>query len=373
MQRSHLGFAIILDSLAGGGAEKVMLVLAERLVALGHACTLLLLKPRVDYALPPGVEWRLMPVEGLWNRRARLTDWLDRLQLEKGLFDGFIINLDRSHRVMATLNLRNAVYVLHNDPSQSVRFRYWHPLKYWHHYQSLTALTGKKVIAVSAGVALGLQSISRVKPQSVDVIYNPLDSVALQQLARLADAEIPSSPYLIFVGRVARQKRLDRLFAALACLPQEVKLVCLTRNISKAYKLAKQYGVQSRVLLPGFKQNPYPWIQSARGLVLTSDFEGFGMVLAEALALSVPVVSTNCHYGPSELLTGDLAKWLVPLDDLEQLTHALRDLWDRPYRVGEVPVLAEMAPAKVLARYLRVLGVKAVADAAPVMCELSET
>jgi glycosyltransferase involved in cell wall biosynthesis len=62
-------------------------------------------------------------------------------------------------------------------------------------------------------------------------------------------------------------------------------------------QLAQQLQVADRVLFKGFQKNPLPWIKHARMLVLSSDSEGFGNVVVEALLLDTPVASTRCPGG----------------------------------------------------------------------------
>jgi glycosyltransferase involved in cell wall biosynthesis len=100
-----------------------------------------------------------------------------------------------------------------------------------------------------------------------------------------------------------------------------------------------------------FRQNPYPWIAGARLLVLSSDYEGFPMVLIEALACGTPVVSTDCPHGPGEILTGELARWLVPVGDsralAERITAALAERID----VSRAAILAEVSADQIARRY----------------------
>jgi glycosyltransferase involved in cell wall biosynthesis len=69
------------------------------------------------------------------------------------------------------------------------------------------------------------------------------------------------------------------------------------------------------VTITGFQRNPFPWYAKASALVHASDFEGFGNVLVEALASGTPVVSTDCPFGPREILTGSLSRFLSPCGD----------------------------------------------------------
>jgi glycosyltransferase involved in cell wall biosynthesis len=60
--------------------------------------------------------------------------------------------------------------------------------------------------------------------------------------------------------------------------------------------------LKEKVFLPGFVENPYAYISRSRVFLLSSDYEGFGRVLVDALAVGCPVVSTDCPAGPSEVL-----------------------------------------------------------------------
>jgi glycosyltransferase involved in cell wall biosynthesis len=79
--------------------------------------------------------------------------------------------------------------------------------------------------------------------------------------------------------------------------------------------MIKDRQLEDRVINLGFKQNPYKYIKNASLLVLSSDREGLPTIVIESLILGTPVVSTDCPTGPSEILTGDLAYWLVPVQN----------------------------------------------------------
>lgn len=69
--------------------------------------------------------------------------------------------------------------------------------------------------------------------------------------------------------------------------------------------LAKELGIETKVHLLGFRENPYPYLANADYLVSASNAEGFPNGIAEAMCLGKPVVATNCQSGPAEILTGD--------------------------------------------------------------------
>lgn len=352
--------AILIDSLAGGGAERVMLTLAKALARQGHVCRILTLLEGCDHHVPETLPVHCLGLSGLVPQSfpaSHLKSWLQKLEGQFGAFDAHISNLDKTNLAVAKLDLPNTLYVIHNSVEDTLRSRYKQPFKWWMIRQSLKALSGKDVIAVSLGVAAGITRSALIEPRSLRTIYNPLDFDEVKTLASESVHELPAEPYLIHVGRVARQKRHDILFQALATTKEPIKLVCLCRNVKKARNLAKKYGVEDRVILPGFKANPYPWIKHAKGLVLSSDFEGFAMVLVEALSLGVPVVSTDCDFGPREILTGPLAHWLVPTGSPAALGEKIDALVSAGDLTLSPPILEEIIDNKAAARYLRALDV----------------
>jgi glycosyltransferase involved in cell wall biosynthesis len=126
------------------------------------------------------------------------------------------------------------------------------------------------------------------------------------------------------------QKRHDLLLEAWREANPGMRLVLLTRPDERLHALIARLGLQGQVLLPGFQVNPYPWMRAARLLVLSSDHEGLPNVLIESLACGTPVVSTDCPSGPREILTGPLARFLVPVGDARRLAAAISDALHAP-------------------------------------------
>jgi glycosyltransferase involved in cell wall biosynthesis len=168
-----------------------------------------------------------------------------------------------------------------------------------------------------------------------------------------AQAQLPQSPYVVHVGRFSGQKRHDLLldaFARLKNLPH--RLVLLAESHPALERMIRERGLEGRVEVAGFQQNPYPWIAAADLLVLSSDHEGLPNVIVEALALGVPAVSTDCPSGPREILGAALPGCLVPTGDAAALAGAIeRALAERPdaSRVD----LARFARAPVIEAYER--------------------
>ncbi|KHT65303.1 glycosyl transferase [Photobacterium gaetbulicola] len=159
------------------------------------------------------------------------------------------------------------------------------------------------------------------------VIYNPVDIEEICSLSKREHVEI-NSEYLIHIGRFNRAKRHDRLIKIFSQVQDDnIKLLLLGEGSLRAEveKSISNYGLEQRVEIIGFKSNPYPYLKNAKGLVLTSDYEGLPTVILEALALQVPVISTNCPGGITEIL-GKNSNSLCELDNQELFSKKIDDL-----------------------------------------------
>jgi glycosyltransferase involved in cell wall biosynthesis len=97
--------------------------------------------------------------------------------------------------------------------------------------------------------------------------------------------------------------------------------------LEDAKNIAIKLSIADRVIFAGFHNNPFPFINAAKALIVSSDFEGFSMVILEALFLKIPVVSTDCPSGPSEILPKSN---LVPVGDVGALTKKINDILESP-------------------------------------------
>jgi glycosyltransferase involved in cell wall biosynthesis len=94
-------------------------------------------------------------------------------------------------------------------------------------------------------------------------------------------------------------------------------------------RLVNEMGLESRVRIIGFRADLPAWMRCAACFVMTSDHEGSPNVIAEAMAIGVPVVSTNCDHGPAELLA-DERGWLAPVGDAEKIAEAVAEALSNP-------------------------------------------
>ncbi|WP_354623891.1 glycosyltransferase [Psychromonas sp. MME2] len=168
-------------------------------------------------------------------------------------------------------------------------------------------------------VSKGIQNfINRIIPNvasSVVNLVNPFDIRALQRQGEDPQIINPiNGRYLIFIGRLVAQKRVDRLLEAFALLDdKEIKLMIIGEGELKAELVdyAKTLKIDSRIVFLNFMVNPYPLLKQAELLVLCSDHEGLPTVMIESLIMETPVVATSCPSGPAEILGDFLPDHLV--------------------------------------------------------------
>ena len=190
-----------------------------------------------------------------------------------------------------------------------------------------------KIIAVSEGVLEDLSSISLRAARKGRVICNPVVDSEISQGAEEPIShpwiEEKNVPVVLGVGRLAPQKNFDLLLRAFARMKKErdARLIILGDGSQRGQLESRieALGIGNHVDLLGFVANPYPFMSGASLFTLSSDYEGFGTVLVEALACGSPVVSTGCPSGPREVLED--GKWgrLVPVGDEEALAAAMRN------------------------------------------------
>ncbi|MAI37128.1 MAG: glycosyltransferase [Alteromonadaceae bacterium TMED7] len=160
------------------------------------------------------------------------------------------------------------------------------------------------VVAVSEGVKADLVKNYAVPESKVSLLYNPYDIAQLHELASEPVNDIPKAPYIIGVGRLVKNKNFSLLLQAYAKADIVEDLVILGVGDEEAMlkELAKTLGIVDRVHFLGFKPNPYPYVANAEYFVSTSNAEGFPNAIVEAMCLDKPVIATNCESGPAEII-----------------------------------------------------------------------
>lgn len=349
--------AIFCHNFLSNGTVKVALSQAEVLQEAGQEVHLFVFYKEGDFMPPENVTIHYLYKAGqklsLQEQRERLKAKVTEVE-QSGKFSLFLSNSTDCDVVVSGCHFEPCYYFCHCALKQELLMELKRgPVHFWRRWKKAKSLIGKKIITVSNGIADELRATSWLKPKSVQTIYNPFKIEQIRKKSKEFIAEIPNEPYMIHIGRVTRQKRHDVLFKALKLMPPSCpKLVLLTNRPERARKLAKKYGVDDRIITPGFQQNPFPWIANAKLMLLSSDFEGFGLVIVESLICNTPVISTNCPHGPNEILTGDLAQYLVPVRHPALLAKKAMECLASPPSIDNLEILKAIDSQYIAAQYI---------------------
>ena len=373
-------FGILIPTLTGGGAERKALAIASGLIRRGHEVDLVLERLVCDYPEEVPPESRLfylrlpgkdarshtgreplpvapeLPCRGPYPFRVRYPrlslatalSWSQLPMLTSGRLPRWAAMiaayLDRERpdallamlipsvaaATMAARAARHRVRVvgtLHN----AVRARRWLP-RARRSYPRLDAAVG-----VSRGVAAELTEAVGVPADRVHTIYNPVVSEGFVRDARQPAGhpwlDEPGPQVVLAAGRLQAEGFLDPPRGVRqASRPPAARLIVLGKGRRRAMltSQAEELRIAPHVDFPGFVQNPYAFMAKASLFVLSSQYEGLPTVLIEAMACGCPVVSTDCRFGPDEILEDGRWGELVPVGDAKALSEAMLRALDRP-------------------------------------------
>lgn len=313
-----------IDTLKAGGAEKVLCNLVNAMDHDRFAVTLVTPFPEDTGALSPRVHYC-----SLYQAKNTLTRYLYRLESALGtavrrlpkdqhlevayLECGPTKFLTRSKSKAKKLAWVHCDLILKNDDPAAFAKKTapWYE-KYDH------------VICVSQGVRESFQTLYNGRFPS-SVLYNVNDE---GEILRKAEAFLPKKadvPTLCAVGRLSPEKGFDQLIEACAGLSVSYRLQIIGEGPDhpKLEEAIARAGLEDRIRLLGWQENPYPYLKNADLVVCSSRYEGLSTVVTEALILGKAVVTTPCN-GMAELL-GDSEYGLITEDLCDGLTRMLTE------------------------------------------------
>jgi len=361
----RLKLALFMPNLAGGGAEMVMLGLARGFVDKGFLVDLVVASaqgPCLDM-LPPNVRLIDLKVNRTLKSLIPLARYLRRERPASVLSTLQHANLVAycAHRLAfapSTLCVRETI-----DPSAVPAWSGGF-MPYIRNQLTRYCYSGATfVVAPSNGVAASLSDCYRLNRNSIKVIYNPVNIDELLAKSREpADHPwlLPSNiPLILGVGRLTAAKDFATLIEAFRLVRREheVRLIILGEGEERANleKLVEHYGLQAFVDMPGFVQNPMPYMSTASVYVLSSTREGMPNAMLQALALGCRIVATDCPSGPREILEGRGTGKLVPMGSETLMARAISDSLDMESRQSPRLKLEEFSCESIVDQYLELM------------------
>jgi glycosyltransferase involved in cell wall biosynthesis len=223
------------------------------------------------------------------------------------------------------------------------------------------------VVAVSHGVAQDLHQVLGLPLSEIDVIYNPGVTPEIASKAQ-EPLEHPwfaagEPPVILGVGKLEMQKDFPTLLQAFAQVRAQrpVRLVILgwgpEAEQRRLEALIEELGIGADVQLAGYVNNPYAYMARSALFVLSSRWEGLPFVLVEAMAVGLPVVSTNCESGPAEILDHGQYGTLVPVGDAQAMARAIAQVLDGKTPPVKAGWLEQFSLGAIVQQYLQVAQV----------------
>jgi glycosyltransferase involved in cell wall biosynthesis len=337
---------LLIDTLIGGGAEKIVLNFARTFAKFEHQVHIILVKNIIEYDL----DNNLYQVHYLSeNGKLHSNKFINKYKLSQELRNK-IKQIENSDNKQVDLIISNAedmdllgkkakidnFYIRYRNSMlvyYKSKFDKFSGFKRWRRKTKYKWLfkrvyDNQNIITVSKALVDDIKQVG-VKPKTIQTIYNPFDFDYIQNKANEVDNNIPQEKYLIYVAKFENRKNQLLLIHAYHQANIDYPLVLMGDTHTKSDEdylqqikdLVKKLNLADKIIFPGFKQNPYPWIKNAELFVMSSNSEGLPLVLVEAMILGTKVISTNCPTGPSELLVGNLKEFLSPVGNAKKLAE----------------------------------------------------
>jgi len=330
--------SFIISGLRGGGAEKVCVTLANKLVEKGYEIDLVVL------SLKGGVNQKYL------SKKVNLVDlsvYNARKSLKaiylycKGSNPSLFLSFNRQISVVlvilrAIFDLRYKIVsrnIIHLSSAEKEKKGLWHGYIV---NKAIKFIYPKSdyLVAQSKAMAEDLIEYLGVHPNKVVVINNPIS----ERVSREVDAKLCNKRYVLCVGRLEKQKAFElaiHAFSKVNSRVNDLKLLIVGEGTERTglEELVKKLELNGFVEFLGYSENVTQLYECAEITLLTSKYEGFPNVLVESIQSGTPVVSVDCPTGPSEIIINGVNGYLVPQSNVEELSYkiesAISDKWDK--------------------------------------------
>lgn len=353
--------AFFLPDLRCGGAEKVALLLANEFIKQGFNVDMVLSKAQGEFLSELSSQIRIIDLKA------------DRIRyVFKPLLKYF--KSEKPDVVLASMwpltllavvafksaKLSGSVVVSDHTTFSQAPLMQKRSMRWFFKY-SLSSVYpfANAIVAVSDGVADDLCRLGGIKRKSITVISNPVETNTSLFIEDEGYRSWKNSrgKKIIAVGALKKEKDYPSLLEAFSLLLKEedAHLTILGQGelLADLKALAIKLEIAERVNFAGFSRNPSAWVSSSDLLVLSSNCEGFGNVLIEAMSVGTPVVSTDCQSGPKEILENGKYGILVPVSDINALANAMyKSINDKHDRDALKNRAADFSVDKIAKQYI---------------------
>lgn len=297
---------LIIPTLKQGGAERVMSILANRFISMGHEVNLLFLsEPSCFYRVDSKVQIYTLHQECNNTRFAKLYAFFMTFKLRsvlKSVNPDFVLSFMTPYNIFTLISgigLNLNIFVSdRSNPNKKLPFL----------TRLLRNIFYRNAVGIIAQTELAKDSLYNItKHKNIKVIYNPIEVSLIPLNTR--------EKYILNVGRLVKEKGQSYLLDAFSRVPNlDWKLVLLGDGPLKEQLLEQieKLNLTDRVLLLGSVDNVEEWYSKSSIFAFSSISEGFPNALAEAMCAGLPCVSFDCDTGPRDIIKNNINGFLVP-------------------------------------------------------------
>ncbi|CAN1525085.1 RfaG Glycosyltransferase [Methylophilaceae bacterium] len=357
--------AIVIPNLCEGGAERVAVNLANSFVKRGYLVDIILMSAVGQFIddLLPDVHVVDLKVNRMRGLLVPLIQYLRNNRPNSLLANMWPITSFAMLACKLAMVDTRLVVVEHTTWSRSeicrLRYKRWQVSTLMH----LTFKFVDGVVAVSQSAADDLARFANLKRDNITVIYNPIVDLHRVMAVDLLPQILGwsgSSKLVLSVGKLKAEKDYETLLKAFALLllHLDAKLLILGEGECRAALelKAQQLGIENDIFMPGSVKDVVPFYQQADLFVLSSVTEGLPTVVIEALAVGLPVVSTDCLSGPREILSDGKYGELVPVGDVKALASAMLNSMNKKHnRIALMERAKDFSIDKAVDKYVDIL------------------
>ena len=380
--------AVVVSTLKMGGMERVATNLCDSFHEQGHAVDLIYLKNRKRELSPRhkeipvrlfnlkkgvlitgiGIIWlvvcnllnivfrKTFPIYFAYAEARVFKKELEKLENKSGKFELIIFRGQGTFEHLWPIRDARFVYVCENVQKKHM----YGMLSPWI-FKSL--FENRNVACVSDGALKSFSDMAEthgISPSKVMMLSNPNDFKKIRKDADSTKEDIHPKPYILGVGRLVPQKNFTLLVEAYGYarthlgLTHDLVIVGKGKDEENIRHKVNELGLEEFVFFIGATSNPFPWYKHADLFVLSSKFEGLGMVLLESLACNTKVVSTDSKGGVRQIMNGKLKKFLAqetPEALAEKIMFSLDYIWDKEFDSFVQSTLSQYEGRRIVEQY----------------------
>lgn len=327
--------------LCSGGAQQVAILLSSGLISLGHDVHIAVpsLKGELISRVNPKCRLEDLKKAKPIHAQRQLAALVNTLKPDAvicfGIYTGIAAAL--SHRKWNSA----PAFLIRNENNLALDWRegttlnriIGPPLSRW-------AARHAQIVTVSESLRKPTADYLRIPSSQTHTILNPvIDNTVPASFETAAHLhpwlQDPQSPTFVAMGRLEHQKGFDILIDAFSLVQNETnaRLIIFGQGSLQGTLQEKinANGLDRAITLAGHTDHAMEQMRAAHAFVLSSRFEGFGLVIVEAMLAGTKVISTNCDFGPAELLENGRYGKLAPVDDAQALADAMLQSIQEPW------------------------------------------